>query len=156
MLRLRRVLGNQGTTLFELMTVVTIVGLSTGVAVSRINAGTRSIDSTSQELVANLRVCRMQAIASGYHCRVNIDSTGTYEVERMLPPATPGGSWTADPSQTRAITLPSAVRFGASGTYEFDTRGAVVGRSSVATISLTDGGQGRTASVAVWPSGQIA
>ena len=149
-------LGNRGTTLFELMTVLAVVGVSTSVAVSRLNAGTASLQAVNRQLVANVRLCRMQAIASGFHCRINVSATGTYSVERMQPPASQGDPWTVDGSQVRTITLPQAVRFGGTGSYEFDTRGTVVGRDDAATINLSDTATGGSASLSIWPSGQVS
>jgi Tfp pilus assembly protein FimT len=142
-------------TIFELLMVITIIGVSTSVAISRLSAPTRTIDAVSQELVANLRLCRMKAISTGYHCRINVSSTASYRVERMLPPATQGGNWTADTAQSRAVNLPPAVRFGATGAYEFDSRGTVVRQTSTATVTLADSGQQRTLSIVIWPSGQV-
>jgi Tfp pilus assembly protein FimT len=73
-------LGNRGTSLLEVAVVVSILGISTSVAVSRLNAGTRHIDSAHQELVANLRLCRAQAVAGGFHCEVAVTSSTSYRV----------------------------------------------------------------------------
>jgi Tfp pilus assembly protein FimT len=149
-------LGNRGTSLLEVAVVVSILGISTSVAVSRLNSGTRHIDSAHQELAANLRLCRAQAVAGGFHCQVAVTSATSYRVERMLPPEAPNGPWTADVSNSRAVTLPVGVTLSqASGAFEFDTRGSLVNLAARTPVTLTDAGYNRQKEVVLWPSGQV-
>jgi prepilin-type N-terminal cleavage/methylation domain-containing protein len=149
-------LGNRGTSLLEVSVVVAILGVSTSIAVSRLNAGTRHIDSAHQELVANLRLCRAQAVAGGFHCQVSVTSSTGYRVERMLPPEAPNGPWTADASTSRPVVLPVGVTLSqASGAFEFDTRGSLVSLAARTPVTLTDAGYNRQKDVVLWPSGQV-
>jgi Tfp pilus assembly protein FimT len=149
-------LGNRGASLLELAVMVSILGVSTGVAVSRLNAGTRHIDSAHQELIANLRLCRAQAVAGGFHCEVAVTSATSYRVDRMLPPEAPNGPWTADASSSRAILLPVGVSMSqATGAFEFDTRGSLVTLAARTPLVLTDSGYNRQKTVVLWPSGQV-
>jgi Tfp pilus assembly protein FimT len=148
--------GNRGTSMLEVAVVVAILGVSTSIAVSRLNAGTRHIDSAYQELVANLRLCRAQAVASGFHCRVEVTSSTGYRVERMLPPESPNGRWTADASTSRAVVFPVGVTLSQeSGAFEFDTRGSFVSLAARTPLILTDAAYNREKSFVLWPSGQV-
>jgi Tfp pilus assembly protein FimT len=148
--------GSRGTSLLEVAVVVAILGVSTSIAVSRLNAATRHLDSARQELVANLRLCRAQAVASGFHCRVVVTSSTGYRVERMLPPEAPSGPWTADASTSRAVVLPVGVILSQeSGAFEFDTRGLLVGLATRVPLILTNAGFDREKSLVLWPSGQV-
>lgn len=149
-------LGDRGATLLEVIAVVGVLGVSTGVAVSRLNAGSAQLDSARQELIASLRLCRSQAVASGNHCRVELASDSAYRVQRMLPPSTPGDPWLADASFTRVVPLPSTVRLSpSSGSFEFDTRGSRIDATQRTLLTLVDSGYGRQLTVEIWPSGQV-
>ncbi len=148
--------GKREPWLREVAVIVAVLGVSTSVAVARLSGGTRHIDSAHQELVTNLRLCRAQAVAGGYHCEVTVTSPTSYRVERMLPPETPKGPWTADTSSSRAIALPINVSLSqASGAFEFDSRGSLVNVATRTPLTLTDSGFKRQKSVVLWPSGQV-
>lgn len=42
-----------------------------------------------------------------------------------------------------------------SGSYEFDTRGSIVGANAVSIVTLSDNAQNRNVVVQIWPSGQV-
>lgn len=149
-------LGNRGASVLEVVVVAGVLGLSTTVAVSRLNAGTRQLDGAHQELVANLRLCRSQAIASGMHCQIALAGSSAYRVERMLPPSAPGGAWTADASYSRTLPLPTGVTLSQTGgAFEFDTRGSLVSTTTRTVLTLTDSGHARLQRIVLWPSGQV-
>lgn len=145
-----------GFSLIEVLVVAGILSLILAAAVSRLNSGFRSAESAAAELAANLRLCRTKAVSSGYHYRVNVTGADTYDFQRMLPP-TSGSTWTVDSATpTRTIRLPPNVQFATpTATYEFDTRGVVVGATAVATETLQDSALSHAAVIQIWPSGQV-
>ena len=150
---------NSGFSIIELLTVVGIISLLAGFAVSRLNQGFASIDSVASELKGNLRLARAKAIADGYHYRIQLTSSSAYSLCRLLPPVSPATTWTAvDTSQpVRNVTLPSNVLFNNIGyplTYEFDSRGNMISSNVLITLILSQ--PGRTLNVYLFPSGQIA
>ena len=142
--------------LWEVAMMAAVLVVATGVAVWRLKASPRHIDSAHRELVANLRLCRTQAVADGYHCEVAVTSPTSYRVERMLPPETPTNRWTADTSSSRHILLPVGVTLSqAAGTFEFDSRGSLVNMEARTPLTLTDSGYNGQKRVVLWPSGQV-
>jgi hypothetical protein len=148
--------GDRTVPLWEIAVMSAVLIAATGVAVWRLKATPRHIDSAHRELVANLRLCRTQAVTDGYHCEVAFTSPTSYRVERMLPPEAPALRWTADASSSRAIVLPVGVTLSqAAGTFEFDSRGSLVNMSGRTPLTLTDSHYNRQKSVVLWPSGQV-
>jgi hypothetical protein len=142
--------------LWEIAAIAAVLAVATGVAVWRLQASPRHIDSAHRELVANLRLCRTQAVADGYHCEVAVTSPTSYRVERMRPPETPALRWTADASSSRDVLLPVGVTLSQpAGTFEFDSRGSLVNMTVRTPLTLTDSGYNRQKSVVLWPSGQV-
>jgi Tfp pilus assembly protein FimT len=149
-------LGDRGAPLWEIAALAAVLALATGVAAWRLKAGPRHIESAHRELVANLRLCRTQAVADGYHCEVAVTSPTSYRVERMLPPETPARRWTVDMSSSRDIRLPVGVTLSqAAGTFEFDSRGSLVNMMGRTPLTLTDSGYNWQKRVVLWPSGQV-
>ena len=145
-----------GFSLIEVVVVAGILSLMLAAAPSRLNSQFRSADSAAAEFAANLRLCRTKAVSSGYHYRVAVTSAIAYDFQRLLPP-TSGSSWTVDSdTPTRTTRLPPNVRFTTpTGTYEFDTRGGLVGATAVDTKTLQDSSLNRAAVIQIWPSGQV-
>jgi hypothetical protein len=148
--------GSRAVPLWEIAVMSAVLLAATGVAVWRLKATPRHIDSAHRELVDNLRLCRTQAVADGHHCEVAVTSPTSYRVERMLPPEAPARRWTADASSSRDILLPVGVTLSqAAGTFEFDSRGSLVNMPARTPLTLTDSGYNRQKSVVLWPSGQV-
>jgi len=149
-------LGNRRVPLWEIAAMAVVLAIGTGVAAWRLKAGPRHIDSAHRELVANLRLCRTQAVIDGYHCEVSVTSPTSYRVERMLPTESPTHRWAADASSSRDILLPFGVTLSqAAGTFEFDSRGSLVNMTQRTPLTLTDSGYNGQKSVVLWPSGQV-
>ncbi len=148
-----------GVSLIEVAVVAAILLLMLGAAISRLNPGYRSAESSANEFLANLRLCRTKAVSSGYHYQLSVTGLSTYNVNRLLPP-TSGTDWTVDAgTPTLTINLLPNVRFSdATGRYEFNTRGTVVlhaGETFVPLKTLNNSGVNNTAFVQIWTSGQV-
>jgi Tfp pilus assembly protein FimT len=143
-----------GRSLLELIIVVAMISLILQAGISRMSSAMYGAETSARDLTANLRLCRSQAVGSGYHYRVNV-AAGSYAINRMVPGA--GNAWVVDASMpTRTVTLPKSVTVSqGTGSYEFDSRGTTVGATLLSTVRLHDASTGNDVDVKVWPSGQV-
>lgn len=138
---------SNGFTLVELMVVIAIMGLATGVVVLNLPPSNAHVRTQAEALAARLLAARDSAIIEARNVAVVIDARGN-SVERRQR-----GAWqpvsmrpfapVAWQSGTQALVAASPQRI------VFDTTGA----TEPATVTLADGG--RRASVAVSADGSV-
>jgi len=138
----------------EVLVALSIFGILLRTALSDIHSPRLQIGTAQAQVVAQLRVARMKAITSVSHVSVSFSSTTQFKV---YPMTYNGTTWTLASSPTNTVTLPSVVTFPSSavGTrIEFNSRGMMVGSTSVTQVNLNDS-YGQTRSLQAWPSGQV-
>ena len=145
----------RGFTLIELLVVVGILGVLMGIAVPRLPQGSYALWTAQQQLLADLRATRSDALTKGDHFRFDVTAAGAYAEYRMT---LVGNNWVASATPTRSRVLPSGVTFasGVGSSFEFNTRGLMLNPGAAATLSLSDARTSHTRAVTVWPSGQVA
>ena len=146
---------NTGSSLLEVLVVITMIAILTAVGVSAFRSSPYAFDGAVTELVSDLRMTRTLAQSRGSHYRLVVLSDSTYAIERLQP--TGEGLWERARTDHRQKALDFAVRFGspAGTTVEFDTRGTVVGPGRVQIFDLEERKTGAVRSANVWPSGQV-
>lgn len=143
-----------GFSLIELVVVIALIAIVTGLAVSSFRASPYELDTSIAELIGDLRMARTYAQSRGAHYQVVIESPSQYAIERLR---LDGAVWQPDPSDRRTKTLPISVRFvSADGTaVEFDTRGMPVGLGGLLLLNIEETASGAVRGVRVFPSGQV-
>ncbi|MGE0823617.1 MAG: Tfp pilus assembly protein FimT/FimU [Candidatus Binatia bacterium] len=146
-----------GFTVVELLVTIGIIGIVGMLAIPAINSGTISLSSASEELQANLRLARGNAVGRGVHFRVTLDMD-SYTVERLHDPDE-DGVWSTDTSFPPQTTrLPSSVHVseGVGTVVEFDTRGLLYPLpEEPLSITLDNAKTNQTKHLKVWASGQV-
>ena len=144
-----------GSSLLELLVVITMIAILTAVGVSTFRSSPYVFDGAVTELVSDLRMTRTLAQSRGAHYRLVVLGDGSYAIERLQPNA--DGVWETARTDRREKTLDFAVRFTSPpGTaVEFDTRGTPVGLERVRMLGLEERKTGAVRGANVWPSGQV-
>jgi Tfp pilus assembly protein FimT len=146
---------NAGSSLIELLVVITMIAILTAVGVSTFRSSPYAFDGALTALVSDLRMTRTLAQSRGAHYRLVVLSDSTYAIERLQP--TGDGLWELARTDRRQKALDFAVRFDSpAGTMvEFDTRGTVIGLESTKRFDVEERKTGAVRGAIVWPSGQV-
>jgi hypothetical protein len=147
--RTRRRRGVRGVSLIDALTAMAVVSVAVTLASISVapvlHAATAR--SATEQLVSELRLTRMKAIAQNSRFRIAIDDeAGTYTVEREISL----GNFATDEGP---FSLPTATAFGAvePGNPIFDARG---GANAMTTITVS-APHGRTHTVTINVLGQV-
>jgi hypothetical protein len=145
----------RGLSIIELLVTMGLIAVMLGVASPGMPRGAFALWDANQQLLADLRRTRTDALIKGDHFRLSVTSATEYAEHRMR---LVGGVWVADAVAVRSRTLPSGVTFSAGvGTnFEFNTRGLLVTPEAAASLQLLDSHSYATRQITVWPSGQVA
>jgi prepilin-type N-terminal cleavage/methylation domain-containing protein len=145
----------RGLTLIECLVTMALVGVVLGIATPTLPRGTYALWGAHQQLLADLRRTRADALTRGDHYRLDVTSANTYAEFRLR---LVGTVWVADAEALLNRTLPDGISFtaGIGTTFEFNTRGLLVLPEAAASLELTDTHSEHARAVTVWPSGQVA
>jgi prepilin-type N-terminal cleavage/methylation domain-containing protein len=143
----------RGFTLLELLVTMSLIGIVMGIALPQFPRNAYALWTAQQQLLADLRVARADALTKGDHFRFDITGASTYLEYRMR---LVGGVWVINGPPVRSRTLPPGVTFtsGVGSHFEFNTRGLMLNPGAATTLRLTDVSS-HTRQVTVWPSGQV-
>jgi prepilin-type N-terminal cleavage/methylation domain-containing protein len=146
---------DRGLSIIELMVTMGLIAVMLGIASPGMPRGAFALWDANQQLLADLRRTRTDALTKGDHFRLSVTSATEYAEHRMR---LVGGVWVADAAAVRSRTLPAGVTFSAGeGTsFEFNTRGLLVTPEAAASLQLLDSHSYATRQITVWPSGQVA
>jgi prepilin-type N-terminal cleavage/methylation domain-containing protein len=152
--RAHHVRSRQGYSLVELLVAVAIFGVLAAAGLPHIDTRRQDLNTTSKQVVADLRWARTRSITSGVHFAVYFPDTQHYKVQRFQQAA--NGTWSSA-EDVKVVTLPSNLDASVFPTIEFNTRGMMVSSpgSAYLTLYLNDSRYGGSHRVLVWPSGQI-
>jgi prepilin-type N-terminal cleavage/methylation domain-containing protein len=143
----------RGFTLIELLVTVGIMGVLMAIAMPIMPRSNYALWTAQEQLLADLRTTRMDALTKGDHFRFDITSTNTYAEYRM---SLVGNNWVAAGTPVRSRKLPNGVTFGGSGnSFEFNTRGLMLNPGAAATLTMTESYTGHARAITIWPSGQV-
>jgi prepilin-type N-terminal cleavage/methylation domain-containing protein len=143
----------RGFTLLELLVTMSLIGIVMGIALPQFPRNAYALWTAQQQLLADLRVARADALTKGDHFRFDITTATTYLEYRMR---LVGGVWTVNGPPIRSRTLPAGVTFtaGVGSQFEFNTRGLMLNPGAATQIRMADA-DSHTRVVTVWPSGQV-
>jgi prepilin-type N-terminal cleavage/methylation domain-containing protein len=142
-----------GLTLLELLVAMSLFGIMLGVTVTHMPRTPFALWGAEEQLVADLRNTRGDALERGDHFRLDVTGPTAYAEYRL---ALAGGAWTPSGDPVRSRTLPDGVTFtaGVGARFEFNTRGLLTTPVGIA-LELSDAHSGFTRRTTVWPSGQV-
>jgi prepilin-type N-terminal cleavage/methylation domain-containing protein len=145
----------RGLSIIELMVTMGLIAVMLGIASQGMPRGAFALWDANQQLIADLRRTRTDALIKGDHFRLAVTSATTYEERRLR---LVGTVWTANVTPERSRTLPSGVTFsaGVGTSFEFNTRGLLVIPEAAASLQLLDAHTSYHRQITVWPSGQVA
>ena len=151
----RRPRAANGLSIIELLVTMGLIAVMLGIASPRMPRGAFKLWDANQQLLADLRRTRTDALIKGDHFRLSVTSATQYACHRMRLVA---GVWVADAVAVRSRTLPAGVTFsaGVGANLEFNTRGLLVTPEAAASLQLFDSHSSATRQITVWPSGQVA
>ncbi len=131
-----------------------IFGILLGIAMPRTPQGAFALWGANQQLLADLRQTRADALTHGDHFRLDVTGPNAYSEYRMT---LVGNQWLPSGPALRGRTLPSGITFTAGvGTHwEFNTRGLLVTPETAGNLVLVDAHSYATRTITVWPSGQV-
>ena len=144
----------RGYTMIEILVAITIFGIIARTASSAYTAKRLQLGAAQRQVIAQLRLARSSAISQDTHYSVSITSTTQLKV---FPMTLNGTVWQASSTPSVKLTLPSVTSFSTTvvgKTFEFNSRGVVLGASAVQQVDLKDT-YNATKSLQVWPSGQV-
>jgi prepilin-type N-terminal cleavage/methylation domain-containing protein len=153
---IRRVRHPAGFSALEVVATIAILGIVLRFGVPRLAGGSDlALFQSHEQLVADLRNTRADALISGDHFRLDVTSTNTYAEYRMSLDG--GGNWQPATTTTRSRILPAGLTFsaGVGAQFEFNTRGLLASAANAGTVEITDGRTGFKSRVVLWPSGQV-
>jgi len=142
-------------TVIELLVTLSILAIAMGIAIPLLPNRPYALWAAQQQLLADLRLTRSDALTKGDHFRVRVTSTTEYAEYRM---SLVGANWVENATPVRSRTLPSGVTLATGvvgNVFEFDTRGLMLNPGAATTLTLTDAHSGYAKGVTVWPSGQV-
>ncbi len=144
----------RGLTVIELLVAVGVFGLLAAIAIPHVQPARYALWTAQEQLMADLRTTRMDALTKGDHFRFDVTGANTYAEYRM---SLVGAAWVAAATPVRSRKLPSGVTFSGSPSnqFEFNTRGLMLNPGAAATLTMTDSHTGHSKGVTVWPSGQV-
>jgi len=144
-----------GLSIIELLVTMGLIAVMLGIASPGMPRGAFALWDANQQLLADLRRTRTDALIKGDHFRLSVTSATQYACHRMRLVA---GVWVADAVAVRSRTLPAGVTFsaGVGANLEFNTRGLLVTPEAAASLQLFDSHTSATRQITVWPSGQVA
>ena len=147
-------------TLLELIVSMAVFAVALGIAVPRGQNGAYALWMANQQLLADLRKARADALTKGDHFLFSVTAANKYSEYRMK--LDPLGGWVPQEPPVLTRTLPNGVTFssgfdeGVGATFEFNTRGLLVTPGDAASLALYDDHTELTRQITVWPSGQVA
>jgi prepilin-type N-terminal cleavage/methylation domain-containing protein len=144
-----------GFSLLELLVAMAIFSILLGVAMPRASSNTFVLWTANQQLLADLRRTRTDALTRGDHFRLDVTGANAYAEYRMR---LVGTEWLPQEPPVRSRILPVGVTFesGVGAQFEFNTRGLLADADAAGTLALHDAHNGFYRTVSVWPSGQVA
>ncbi len=145
----------RGLTVIELLVALAIFGVLAGIALPQFRPGAFNLQTAQNQLLADMRRTRDDALTRGDHYRLDILSTTSY-AEYHLTVA--GGVWSVAGGALFTRNLPNGITLPAAAVgrrFEFNTRGLMLNPGAATTLTLTDSPNSHTRSVTVWPSGQV-
>jgi prepilin-type N-terminal cleavage/methylation domain-containing protein len=145
----------RGLTLIEVLVTTAIVGVMLGIGANQMRRRPFALMEANQQLLADLRQTRSDALTKGDHFRLDLLSASSYAEYRLKLNA---GVWVPTGAPVRQRTLPPNVTIsvGVGLRFEFNTRGLLILPGQAAGLELRDTYTGKTKHVTVWPSGQVA
>lgn len=145
----------RGMTVIELLVALAIFGVLAGIALPQFRPGAFNLQTAQNQLLADMRRTRDDALTRGDHYRLDIISVSQY-AEYHLTVA--GGVWTVSGGALFTRNLPTGITLAAAAvgrSFEFNTRGLMLNPGAATTLTITDSPNSHTRSVTVWPSGQV-
>jgi prepilin-type N-terminal cleavage/methylation domain-containing protein len=144
-----------GFSVIELLVTVGLVAIMLGIASPTMPRGAFALWGANQQLIADLRRTRTDALTKGDHFRLQVTSATEYVQHRLR---LVGAVWVPDVAPVRSRRLPAGVTFaaGVGTSFEFNTRGLLVIPEAAASLQLRDAHSSATRQITVWPSGQVA
>jgi len=141
-------------TLAELLVTMSLLAIVLGIALPQFPRRPYALWTAHEQLLADLRLARADALTRGDHFRFDIYGATTYREYRMRLVA---GVWVINGPPLRDRTLPAGVSFtsGVGSQFEFNTRGLMLNPGAATQITLSEAATGHTRVVTVWPSGQV-
>lgn len=132
-----------------------MIGIMLGFGVPQLASSDFALLQAREQLIADLRNTRADALINGDHFRLDVTGGRTYAEYRMTLDKK---KWKAAQTATRTRILPQKLSFtaGVGTSFEFDTRGLLVTPGAAQTLQIKDTRLGTTEQVTVWPSGQVA
>lgn len=133
---------------------MSLMAIVLGIALPQFPRRPYALWTAHEQLLADLRLARADALTKGDHFRFDITGATTYREYRMQ---LVGGVWVVNGPPVRDRTLPTGVSFTTAigAQFEFNTRGLMLNPGAATTITLNEASTGHTRLVTLWPSGQV-
>lgn len=144
----------RGFTVLELIVTVALMSIMTAIAMPRAPHSSLTLWGANEQLLADLRRSRADALTRGDHFVLEVTGASSYQERRMR---LVGTEWLPQDPPVRLRNLPSGITFtaGVGMRFEFNTRGLLVIPDAAGSLQLHDTRSGHNRGVTVWPSGQV-